>query len=323
MPKTITWRVDGLHDEIHGNVIEQSLKAVQGVQSVTVSFTERLVNIEYGEDIDASALKQALLELQKIGYQFQLQGQEQATQQHVEMVQSKKNRKIGLWFLIGPWVGLVLVLIAWAVVAFTVARMAPPPSVGVDAAGGLALAPADGRAAAAQIVNVALGFLGIVFVLLGLVGVPLGIAFLVKRVPSDPSKCDSRSGMGKDSIVPPEIGGWNWAAFSLSIIWGICNSVWISLLCLIPLVGFFVSLYLGIKGNELAWKKQKWISVEDFKQTQKKWQPWGIVFFILWILSTAGNSVSKYQQKTAVNNAILNDLRNNPPGLSTSTRSGR
>ncbi|MCK5641018.1 MAG: hypothetical protein KAJ19_09485, partial [Gammaproteobacteria bacterium] len=60
---------------------------------------------------------------------------------------------------------------------------------------------------------------------------------------------ENTSGQGELAEIPPEISGWNWGAFLLSWIWGIGNSVWIALLCLIPCVGFVMAFVLGAKGN--------------------------------------------------------------------------
>lgn len=90
------------------------------------------------------------------------------------------------------------------------------------------------------------------------------------------------SGQGSQAIVPPEIQGWSWGGFWLSWIWGLGNNVMIALLALI--VPFF-NIYLGIKGNELAWQNKQWESVEHFRQVQRKWAVWGlgiaIAFFAL------------------------------------------
>ncbi|PIQ67350.1 ribonuclease G [Candidatus Uhrbacteria bacterium CG_4_10_14_0_2_um_filter_41_7] len=97
-------------------------------------------------------------------------------------------------------------------------------------------------------------------------------------------KYDERSGKGEASIIPNEIKGWNWGAAGLTWIWGVPHGVWISLLVLIPFVNIIMWIFLGLKGNEWAWKKQQWESVEKFISYQNKWKPWGIAFFILGIL---------------------------------------
>ncbi|GLR04368.1 hypothetical protein GCM10007906_19560 [Vibrio hyugaensis] len=93
------------------------------------------------------------------------------------------------------------------------------------------------------------------------------------------------SGLGKDSVVPPEIKGWNWGAFLLNWIWGIGNSTYIALLMFVPLVNIFMFFILGAKGNEWAWRNRTWRSIEHFKQTQKKWRNAGlIIFFVIFPL---------------------------------------
>lgn len=83
-----------------------------------------------------------------------------------------RNKKLGLCFLLGPMIGLILVLIGWAIMSFVVGSMVsvtpgvPSGSAGVEIA--------------ARLINVALGFMGILCVLgipVGLIG---GIYFLAK-----------------------------------------------------------------------------------------------------------------------------------------------
>ncbi|MCJ7808381.1 MAG: leucine-rich repeat domain-containing protein, partial [Dehalococcoidia bacterium] len=87
---------------------------------------------------------------------------------------------------------------------------------------------------------------------------------------------ENTSGQGKLAKIPIEIRGWNWGAFFLNWIWGVGNSVWIALLCLIPFVSFIMRFVLGAKGNEWAWQNRKWDSIEHFKRTQRKWGWWGL-----------------------------------------------
>jgi len=80
----------------------------------------------------------------------------------------------------------------------------------------------------------------------------------------------------RSSYVPPEIKGWNWGAFLLGIFWCIDNRVWVGFLCLIPYVGFVMTIALGLKGNEWAWKSRSWSSIEQFKARQRGWAIAGI-----------------------------------------------
>src|SRR5690348_2738425 len=69
---------------------------------------------------------------------------------------------------------------------------------------------------------------------------------------------DNTSGLGERAIVPPEIRGWNWGAFLLNWIWGAANGVYIAFLMFVPLVNVVMIFVLGAKGNEWAWRKERW-----------------------------------------------------------------
>jgi len=87
---------------------------------------------------------------------------------------------------------------------------------------------------------------------------------------------DNTSGLGKASIVPSEVEGWNWGAFFLHWIWGLFNATPIALLMFVPGAGLIMMFVLGVKGNEWAWRNQNWQSIEHFKSVQRKWAMWGI-----------------------------------------------
>ncbi len=182
---------------------------------------------------------------------------------------SSKNKKIGLFLLIGPFVGLIATLVIFGIISFA-----------LNSAG----ATTESPSVVSAIIRVILGFVGIVCVIGILVGIPLGIIYLNKKEIVTGMKYDERSGKGEASVVPEEIKGWNWGAAGLTWIWGVYHGVWISLLILIPLVNIIILIILGLKGSEWAWKKQQWESVEKFVISQNKWKPWGILFFVLGIL---------------------------------------
>lgn len=91
---------------------------------------------------------------------------------------------------------------------------------------------------------------------------------------------ENTSGRGKLAVVPEELKGWSWGAFSLNWIWGLGNGTYWALLCLIPYVGLIMAIVLGLKGNEWAWRNKHWQSVEQFKRIQGIWSKWGIGFFV-------------------------------------------
>jgi hypothetical protein len=70
--------------------------------------------------------------------------------------------------------------------------------------------------------------------------------------------------------LPTGIKGWCWGGFLLNVIWAIRFRIWLGLLTLIPVVGIGVTIWLGLKGRELAWRKGAWSSVEEFNKTQRR-----------------------------------------------------
>lgn len=93
------------------------------------------------------------------------------------------------------------------------------------------------------------------------------------------STSENNSGGGSSITPPPGVKGWSWGAFLFNWLWAVFNKTWIGLLALTPYVGFIVSIYLGVKGRELAWKNKRWESLEHFNRVQKSWSVWGAVLF--------------------------------------------
>jgi hypothetical protein len=102
------------------------------------------------------------------------------------------------------------------------------------------------------------------------------------------TKTENTSGQGRSSTVPPEIKRWNWGAFLLNFIWAIGNRTWIGLLALLPYVGIIMTVVLGFKGNEWAWKNKRWKSIAHFKRVQKRWSVCGVCLFVAVIALIAG-----------------------------------
>jgi hypothetical protein len=92
---------------------------------------------------------------------------------------------------------------------------------------------------------------------------------------------ENTSGQGESAAVPEEVKGWSWGGFILTWIWGVCNGVLISLLCLIPVFGIVWAFVLGAKGKEWSWRYKKWDNVEHFKNTHRPWDIAGIVLFAI------------------------------------------
>lgn len=84
--------------------------------------------------------------------------------------------------------------------------------------------------------------------------------------------------------IIPDIQGLNWGAFLLAPFWSVAHNVWIGLLCLIPGLGWIVSIILLIKGNDLAWQNRRFRDANHFYDVQRAWMIWGIVLAILNVL---------------------------------------
>ncbi len=219
-------------------------------------------------------------------------------------VDDRKKRKWAIFFLVLPFALMILILSVYAINSFVVsAALSKPqapaaestgaiPSLGsapaLGEATGLSLSTATGlgqydkRATAARIVNVALGLLGLLAFLSIFICLPIGIVLLIRsrRTLKPGVAYDERSGKGEASIIPPELGHWNWGAAFLTVWWGLYYRVWIAFLVFVPFIGQFWWVVMGIKGNEWAWQKNQWLSVDEFKKTQKKWAVWAIVLLI-------------------------------------------
>jgi hypothetical protein len=92
-----------------------------------------------------------------------------------------------------------------------------------------------------------------------------------------------------------EIGKWSWGGFFLTWIWGIGNNTFVALLALIPVLNLLMSVVLGFKGNEWAWKNKKWESVEEFHRVQRLWTKWGVIVWLvgaLFFITVIGGTFS-------------------------------
>lgn len=174
---------------------------------------------------------------------------------------SKKNKKRALFFFFGPTVlFIVTVLFGFLLVVSNLI---------------------DGeRSTLEKIIVLIIGISGLISVLGIIVGTFLGVYFANKKEFVTGFKHDKRSGNFEKSIMPEEIRGVSFPGFLMPLYWGLYHGVWISLLTLIPFLGFGIQIYLLISGKELAWRSQKWESVEVFKAQQKQWTKWTLIIFL-------------------------------------------
>ena len=103
--------------------------------------------------------------------------------------------------------------------------------------------------------------------------------------PFGPLPVSYQPGMGQQSLLPPELQGWNWGAFFFDWIWGVFNgayaTLWIFLVMWLPFGGSLWAIVCGTKGNEWAWRGKQWESVQHFKDVQRKWAIAALVCFLV------------------------------------------
>lgn len=99
----------------------------------------------------------------------------------------------------------------------------------------------------------------------------------------------NNSGMKDGAPAEVTAMGWCWGVFGLGGIWGIANHVTLAIVTIgigfIPYIGAIANLailiYLGINGHVQAWENRRFESFEQFRDTMRVWNTWGLVLFIV------------------------------------------
>ena len=93
--------------------------------------------------------------------------------------------------------------------------------------------------------------------------------------------------------------GWTFAGFIPFGIFALKNGIatwgWIGLACgiacFIPVLNFFggigaivYAIYIGINGKQLAWQNRQFASEQQYAETMKAWNMWGIILLIVGIV---------------------------------------
>lgn len=94
------------------------------------------------------------------------------------------------------------------------------------------------------------------------------------------------SGMGQGYPVPPEASGWTFAGcvpFGLfaflngSTLWGVLGIAgWF----VGGILGIVYLIYIGVQGRDLAWRSRRFNSVQEYQETMRSWNTWGLVIGI-------------------------------------------
>jgi hypothetical protein len=88
---------------------------------------------------------------------------------------------------------------------------------------------------------------------------------------------------GNDPARLPEVRGWNWGAFFFTWLWAFAHRLPVLgvvslIIFLTPVLSIFTlvfAVHLGRRGNELAWRRRPFASLEDLRATQRAWATWG------------------------------------------------
>lgn len=117
-----------------------------------------------------------------------------------------------------------------------------------------------------------------------------------ERATSQPESLRNDSKTYSQGEISRYLDKWNMAAFLGSWFWGLFNKIYWPVLALlviwVPFLGLFcwiyLSVFLGIKGSRMAWKKSKSKKFDSFKkkQTILMWIGVGFFifqFFVMWI----------------------------------------
>jgi hypothetical protein len=126
-------------------------------------------------------------------------------------------------------------------------------------------------------------------------------------IPDEP--VTNTSGM-RGAEIPEQLRKWNWAAFLVPDIWGVFNGVpWtlaLLVLVIVPFIPFemrFVlvvgaRIFLGLRGNQLAWQGKKWRSEAHFQVVQRRWLTVSVILMgiLLVLIFTSPESFTDGQQ---------------------------
>lgn len=96
-----------------------------------------------------------------------------------------------------------------------------------------------------------------------------------------------------------ELGRWNWGAFYFGWIWGVFNKVYVSLVQLVVsilsfavtvmglgiiapffgLINIGISIWLGVKGSQMAWDNGAYRNLEHFRSSRHNWNVAAAIVF--------------------------------------------
>lgn len=92
---------------------------------------------------------------------------------------------------------------------------------------------------------------------------------------------------GNNPAFLAKMSGWNWGACAFHGIWMYCFGMQLMGIIIflatafIPCAAFVIPIYLGLKGDDLAWRNRHFESYEQFREVIGIWNRWGIGFIVV------------------------------------------
>ncbi len=116
-----------------------------------------------------------------------------------------------------------------------------------------------------------------------------GPGVLISGIPGV-NKGDTSLPSGNDVEAFNKLPNWNWGAFLFGWLWMLAMNPLYGIIAF--LIEFFSAgclaipliIYLGLKGNQMAWAYRSFRNRQEFDQVMKAWTIWGIIINLGWLL---------------------------------------
>jgi serine/threonine-protein kinase len=97
---------------------------------------------------------------------------------------------------------------------------------------------------------------------------------------------DELPAMHAQGPLPGDFQGWNWGAFLLRPVWASYHGVSPGMVILLGVLevmalGLIPAVYLGIRGNQIAWTRRRFESAAQFRKVERAWARAGILVYLL------------------------------------------
>lgn len=84
----------------------------------------------------------------------------------------------------------------------------------------------------------------------------------------------------------PQLDRWNWGAAFFNWIWALGHKLWLYALLgfVLGFIPFASFILFGLKGNEWAWDRGGYASVEELRAKERKWAIAALVVFLITVV---------------------------------------